>query len=118
MTAVIGLAIALAISPPSPRGGTIVGDLGTGAFTLSDLRIESRPDQGDVIRGWLCRRRPAPAIRQLSVLARSGDGEPIWSGVVAAPRFDPGRARQCRALRIDLPPDIASNTAQWTLRQR
>lgn len=115
MMSPISLVLAVALSASAPPVEVVIGDLGMPRFVLRDVHVEHGSDQGPMLRGWLCRSAPGASLRRLSVVAETDDGRPVWRSDIAAPRFDPGRRRQCRALRIDLPPEVASRTVKWTL---
>ena len=109
------LALVLALSQPAPPVDVVVGDIGSRAFTLKSVDLERLPDNGAVLRGWMCRRAPGVSVRRLAVTAEDGAGNVIWKNVVATPAFAPGRGRECRALRIEAPSNVASQAALWRL---
>lgn len=115
MIAAIGLALALALSAPPSSANVVVGDIGSRAFILKEVGLDRTADDSQVLRGWLCRRAPGMSIRRLAVTAEDRAGNAIWNGVVTTPAFAPGRAKECRALRIDVPSEIASRATLWRL---
>lgn len=115
MIASVSLALALALSPPKPSVDVAVGEIGSRAFVVRNVGLDRLPNNGQALRGWLCRRAPGAPVRRLAVIAEDRAGKVIWKDVVAAPAFAPGRSRQCRPLRIDLPPDVEPRTALWRL---
>lgn len=115
MTAMISLALALALSQAEPRLDVVIGEIGSRAFVLKSVHLDPRPDNPPALRGWMCRRAPGASIRRLAVTAEDASGATIWRGVVATPTFAPGRAHECRVLKIDLPSEIAPQAVRWRL---
>lgn len=117
MIAAIGLALALALSPTASSGAVVVvgGDIGSRAFILKEVALDRTVEDNQVLRGWLCRRAPGAPIRRLAVTAEDHAGNAIWNGVVKTPTFAPGRTKECRVLRIDVPSEIASRATLWRL---
>lgn len=115
MIAAIGLVLALALSPAPTSANVVVGDIGSRAFVVTEVGLDRMADDKQVLRGWLCRRAPGAPIRRLAVTAEDHAGNAIWNGVVATPTFAPGRAKECRVLRIDVPSEIASRATLWRL---
>lgn len=115
MIAAIGLALALALSPTASLGAVVVGDIGSRAFILKEVALDRTAEHSQVLRGWLCRRAPGAPIRRLAVTAEDQAGNAIWNGVVTPPAFAPGRTKECRVLRIDVPSEIASRATLWRL---
>ncbi len=115
MTAMISLALALALSQSASTAPVVIGDIGSRAFVFRSLSLDQRRDDGPVVLGWMCRRAPGASIQRLAVIAEDRDGAVIWKQVVAPPTFAPGRSGECRVLRIGVPPGVAPNTAVWRL---
>lgn len=113
MTILLALALALTPAAPAPSPNVSVGDLGSRQFTLGSVRLEPRKDGASALRGWLCRRAPGPAVRRLWVVAEGADGREVWSRRVDAPRFDAGAPRQCRVLKVEVPPQVVDEAAVW-----
>lgn len=115
MTVAVSLALALTLSQPAPPVEVVVSDIGSRAFIVKQVGLDRLPDDSQLLRGWLCRRAPGAPIRRLAVIAEDRAGNSIWKGVATTPAFAPGRTRECRVLRIDLPPHIASQAKAWRL---
>lgn len=115
MTAMISLALALALSQAVPQPDVVIGEIGGGAFVLKSVHLDPRPDNRPALRGWMCRRAAGASIRRIALAAEDAAGATIWRGVVGTPHFAPGRTHECRVLKIDLPPEIARRTVRWRL---
>lgn len=115
MITAIGLALSLALSPAASSANVVVGDIGSRAFIVKAIGLDRTADDNQILRGWLCRRGPGMPIRRLVVTAEDRAGNAIWNGVVTTPTFAPGRAKECRVLRIDVPPEIETQATSWRL---
>ena len=117
MITAIGLALSLALSPAASSANVVVGDIGSRAFIVKAIGLDRTADDNQILRGWLCRRAPGMPIRRLVVIAEDRAGNAIWDSVVTTPAFASGRTKECRVLRIDVPPEIASQAALWRLKR-
>lgn len=115
MTAMISLALALALSQAEPQPDVVIGEIGSRAFVLKSVHIDPRPGNHRALRGWMCRRAPGASLRRLAITAEDASGAAIWRGVVATPTFAPGRTHECRVLKIDVPSEIAPQAVRWRL---
>lgn len=111
--AIVGLALALALSQSAPPTPVVIGDIGSRAFVFRSVSLDQRRDNSPVVRGWMCRRAPGASVQRLAVIAEDRTGAVIWKQVVAPPAFAPGRSGECRLLRIAVPPGIAPQAAVW-----